>query len=50
LVGLIVAQILFGIGVVLFNVQITLALFHQVMAILLFITTLYLIHAARRAE
>lgn len=50
LVGLVGTQILFGIGVVLFNVQIALALFHQMMAILLFLAALYLIHAARRAE
>lgn len=50
LVGLVGAQILFGVGVVLFNVQIALALFHQTMAILLFCAALYLIHAARRAE
>jgi len=50
LVGLIVLQLLFGISVVLFNVQIGIALFHQATAILLFLSTLYFIHAARRAE
>lgn len=50
LAGLVAAQILFGIGVVIFNVQIGVALFHQATAILLFIAGLYFIHAARRAE
>jgi cytochrome c oxidase assembly protein subunit 15 len=50
LAGLIGVQVLFGIGVVLFNVQLEVALFHQAMAILLFAAALYLIHSTRRAD
>ena len=50
LMGLIGVQILFGISVVIFNVQIDVALFHQAMAILLFASSLYLIHRTRAAD
>ena len=50
LVGLIVDQILFRIGVVIFNVQIGVALFHQTMAIILFAAMLNLIHHMRAAD
>ena len=50
LMGLVGVQILFGIGVVIFNVQIDVALFHQAMAILLFAASLYSIHRMRAAD
>ncbi len=50
LLGLVCLQILFGISVVVFNVEIVVALIHQTMAIILFASTLYLIHRTRAAD
>jgi len=44
------AQIILGILVVLLHVDIVVALFHQTMAILLFTTSIYLIHRLRAAD